>query len=282
MLSTSELEAVIRTLQEVLKMPGWSYDRVADATRLSSSNLKRYVQGGIARPREDSVTALVNFIAKQFSKDQFSKVVQSDYEIVERLLDIASPEKRFTPSIRHLFPFIDHPATPEVPQHYISKFVIYRNAGLQKDAIVRALLEIHGDRTMPEFEISYFDSLRNPVKIYGYAMSSRHVINLIGHVSTTTMVRLVVMEKKLNVDNPIRGLTLTNDFRENCFASRFVALRTIAHIPSEDLGRFSITDLQKTGFKEEYDCIRDYLSNATTENNVLFLNPEERTLDVGD
>src|SRR4051812_23161960 len=90
MLSTSELEAVIRTLQEVLKMPGWSYDRVADATRLSSSNLKRYVQGGIARPREDSVTALVNFIAKQFSKDQFSKVVQSDYEIVERLLDIAS------------------------------------------------------------------------------------------------------------------------------------------------------------------------------------------------
>jgi len=152
MLSASELGAVTRTLQEVLRMPGWSYDRVADATRLSSSNLKRYVQGGIARPREDSVIALVNFIAKQFSKVQFPEAVQSDYEIVERLLDITNPEKKFTPSIRHLFPFIDHPATPEVPQHYISKFVVYRNAGLQKDCIVRAMLEIHGDRTMPEFE----------------------------------------------------------------------------------------------------------------------------------
>lgn len=262
---------------------GVSYLRIAKRINIDANSLRRFAKREIKRPEKDDILVnMIDYIIKNFSDHHF----QNNTQVVARYRGIVNYyrsmgsgyERTFNlSSIRDIFPKISNDDIYELRSEYFGNYIIYRYSRFGDGKIVRALLSISGDPEIPFFINSYRDYSKKSINTQGYVAHSPGSINLIGHVSSDAVLKLIVFAKTARDDDPtplrinmLNGLVLSNDFGGEWFAARCVAIKTEEDVLGQLTGIFHPDELDAK-HRDEWEQVADRVSNETSEKAVLMM-----------
>lgn len=294
--TTEERDALRKVASHVKKFYGLPNERLAEQAAIKAYLLKNFFAPKRGDPSDEHLWKLASYLFRTYltNTDFPADVRAAVAKLADQFKTAGAPP--WMVDVRSIFPAVSEELTHDVAPMFSGLYTIYRNAAVGGDIVVAKLVVDGHEPSLATFENTYYDSLRRLRKTNGYVINTGHSLHLIGHVIPFPVLKLIVFDLPETPEwNRLHGLTISCDFRHRHFASRCVAIKYSEDRPTDNKGaqnrhsadpaiHSKIFRDDETGvfknkekligrFRNEYDKIKEYLTNKTEFDQVLFLKP---------
>ncbi len=282
-LSPEDIELLRETVISLVDENGVPYGDIAEGADITRQTLRKFVKPDKKDPRLRSLAKLYDWVG-----DNFVQSGKLPSGLNSRWLGRGWPEEHpqlssdHPGNIRQLFPEVPAGQVHDVPGWFKGQYVIYRPAAFGGD-FVRATLNVTLAEPHPTFENYYKDSNNTGYRTTGTVLNVGSALQLLGHLSSTSTLKLIVFEYPHGTDREIlHGIVTSAYKRDHFFASRCVAIKVGEQSAAEDepeedawlkTGVFNVDEISDEPWCDEYESLAHLLGNSIGDEQVMFLDP---------